>query len=283
MDCLIVPTRQVKVPDLGDVDKVDVVEVLVANGEQVEVDSPLITLESDKASMDVPSPLAGKVAEVQVKAGDQVGEGDLILTLEVDAAAAAEPATETEAETPPSEPAVAEPPPEPEPPALEEPVPEAAVAAVVDEAARVSTHASPSVRRFARELGVDLTQVRGTGRKGRILKSDVQAWVKKTLTEPTARGGVLPEMPVIDYSRFGEIERVALTRVQKISGPSLQRSWLHVPHVTQHDQADITDLEAFRQTHKERAKAQGFSLTPVAFVMKAVVAALTPAALAAPE
>ena len=271
--------EEVKVPDLGDVDKVDVVEVLVANGDMVEVDSPLITLESDKASMDVPSPLAGKVSLVQVKAGDQVSEGDLILKLEVvEEEPAPEPPETAEPPekvgppepAPPSGPDAATPPAEPEPDS-----PAAAVAAVVDAAAQMTAHASPAVRRFARELGVDLTQVRGTGRKGRIVKGDVQAWIKKTLAEPAARGGgALPEMPVIDFSRFGEIERVALTRVQKISGPNLQRSWLHVPHVTQHDEADITDLEAFRQEHKARAKAEGFNLTPLAFVLKAVVAAL---------
>ena len=263
----------VKVPDLGDVDKVDVVEVLVANGDQVEVDSPLITLESDKASMDVPSPLAGKVVEIQVKAGDQVGEGDLILTLEASAAApAAEPSPEPEPVAPQqasAEPPPAEPKPPPPPPVAEAPAPAPAANAAAGKA-----YASPAVRRFARELGVDLTQVRGTGRKDRILKTDVQAWVKKTLTQPAARGGVLPEIPVIDFSRFGEIERVALTRVQKISGPNLQRSWLNAPHVTQHDEADITELEAFRQQHKAEAKAEGFNLTPLAFVLKAVVAAL---------
>jgi pyruvate dehydrogenase E2 component (dihydrolipoamide acetyltransferase) len=265
------PTEAVKVPDLGDVDKVDVVEVLVANGDQVEVDSPLVTLESDKASMDVPSPLAGKVVEVQVKAGDQVAEGDLILTLEVSAVApVAEPSAEPERAASPVEPL-----PEAEARAPETPVlPAVAVAAVVDEAARVKAYASPAVRRFARQLGVDLALVRGTGRKGRIINSDVQAWVKKALAEPAARGGVLPEMPAIDFSRFGEIERVPLTRVQKISGPNLQRSWLHVPRVTQHDEADITDLEAFRQQHKTEAKTEGFNLTPLAFVLKAVVAAL---------
>ena len=292
-------TEQVKVPDLGDVDKVDVVEVLVANGDVVEVDSPLITLESDKASMDVPSPLAGKVAEIQVKAGDQVAEGDLVLTLEVDDGAAAEgsepedgaaetaaeseaaaAATESEAGAEerdadeeeaaarrdmlaPSEAAEAPAPPERRPPA-----------AGIGLSDQAKAYASPAVRRFARELGVDLTQVRGTGRKGRILREDVRRWVKKTLAEPAARGGALPEMPVIDFSRFGEIERVELTRVQRISGPNLQRSWLNVPHVTQHDEADITELEAFRQQHKARAKADGFNLTPLAFVLKAVVASL---------
>jgi pyruvate dehydrogenase E2 component (dihydrolipoamide acetyltransferase) len=274
------PSEAVEVPDLGDVDKVDVVEVLVANGDEVEVDTALITLESDKASMDVPSPMAGKVLEIQVKAGDQVGEGDLILTLEP-SAAAAEAASEPEPEPEPkperaaaseAAPAAAPAPPAASPPPV--PAPPPPVDPAFDPATQVKAYASPAVRRFARELGVDLTRVKGTGRKGRIVKDDVQGWVKKTLSEPASSGGVLPEMPVIDFSRFGEIERVALTRVQKISGPNLQRSWLNVPHVTQHDEADVTELEAFRQQHKAEAKAEGFNLTPLAFVLKAVVAAL---------
>ncbi len=281
-------TAPVKVPDLGDVDKVDVVEVLVANGDQVEVDAPLITLESDKASMDVPSPLEGKVAEVQVKVGDQVGEGDLILTLEVSdeepaspEPAAGEPAgdepakkEETATEEPAKEEKAAAETPAPkrqEPPPRQ---PSAAAAPPSDGTAQTAAYASPAVRRFARELGVDLSRVQGTGRKGRIVRSDVEGWVKKTLSQPAAQGSLLPEMPVIDFSRFGETERVALTRVQKISGPNLQRSWLNVPHVTQHDEADITELEAFRQEHKAAAKAEGYNLTPLAFVLKAVVAAL---------
>ena len=267
-------TEPIKVPDLGDVDKVDVVEVLVTGGDEVQVDSPLITLESDKASMDVPSPAAGRVTEIKVKAGDQVGEGDVILLLEM-AAAAAAPADEAPREAPaaappapeaaPSEPAAA-------PPAAPRPAPDRG--AVLDEAAQVKAYASPAVRRYARELGVDLTRVQGSGRKERILREDVQAWVKKTLSAPSAAAAVLPEMPVIDFSRFGEIERVPLTRIQKLSGPNLQRSWLNVPHVTQHDEADITDLEAFRQQHKAAAKAEGYNLTPLAFILKAVVAAL---------
>jgi pyruvate dehydrogenase E2 component (dihydrolipoamide acetyltransferase) len=283
-------SQEVRVPDLGDVDKVDVVEVLVANGDQIEVDAPLITLESDKASMDVPSPLAGKVAEVQVKAGDRVGEGDLILTLEVgdsasgdDAAADTAPAGRPGDETPAADERSAEPAgPEPAERTEEErpretassPASPAAVDAGVAEAAPAKAYASPAVRRYARELGVDLSRVQGTGRKGRIVKSDVQGWVKKALARPAASGAALPAVPVIDFSRFGEIERVALTRVQRISGPNLQRSWLNVPHVTQHDEADITELEAFRREHKGAAKAEGFNLTPLAFVLKAVVAAL---------
>ena len=283
-------TEAVKVPDLGDVDKVDVVEVLVADGDVVEVDAPLITLESDKASMDVPSPLAGKVVEIQVKAGDQVGEGDLILTLEPSepSEAAEGGAGETSAAEPEPADEPSEPPSEPEPGRASSAEPEPAAAPAPARRAEASprpaadlagqsqakAYASPAVRRFARQLGVDLSRVQGSGRKGRILKEDVEAWVKRTLSEPSTGAAALPEMPRIDFSRFGEVERVALTRVQKISGPNLQRSWLNVPHVTQHDEADITELEAFRQEHKDRAKAEGFNLTPLAFVLKAVVAAL---------
>jgi pyruvate dehydrogenase E2 component (dihydrolipoamide acetyltransferase) len=248
--------------------------VLVTTGQKLAVDDSLITLESDKASMDVPSPLAGKVTEIQVKAGDQVGAGDVILMLEVSASApATEPPDETEP-PPAEEPSPAEAASPSAEPALVKAPPPADPAPVVDEAGWAKAYASPAVRHYARELGVDLTRVRGSGRKGRILRQDVQAWVKKTLAQPAASGSLLPAMPVVDFSKFGEIERVPLTRVQRISGPNLQRSWLNAPHVTQHDEADITELEAFRQEHKAAAKAEGFNLTPLAFVLKAVVAAL---------
>jgi pyruvate dehydrogenase E2 component (dihydrolipoamide acetyltransferase) len=299
---------EVKVPDIGDLDAVDVVEVLVAAGDQIARDDSLITLESDKATMDVPAPASGTVREVRVKAGDKVHEGTIILTLE--ATEDAEATTGASKETPRERDAVEEeseqgtpeteegpiespaesseaaerqvsesPPPErpapaetPEQEQKREPHP---VEVVQADFSRV--YASPAVRRYARELGVDLRRVRGTGRKERILKEDVQAWVKRTVAEPTAAtgvGGAIPPMPAIDFSKFGEIEKVALTRVQRISGPNLQRSWLNAPHVTQHDEADITELEEFRREHKGEAKAQGFNLTPLAFVMKAVVRAL---------
>jgi pyruvate dehydrogenase E2 component (dihydrolipoamide acetyltransferase) len=284
---------EVRVPDIGDFDAVDVVEVLVTAGDEVAEDDSLITLESDKATMDVPSPFAGRVRELKVKAGDKVHEGSVILLLDVEreesgpaADSIATPPTDQEAapvglekeekvlaipelETPSETPELEEPTPPVEPPerhALE-----------VVQADFSKVYASPAVRRFARELGVDLTTVRGTGRKGRIVKEDVEGFVKKALAEP---GQVAPsriavaEIPVIDFSKFGEVERQPLTRIQKIAGPNLQRSWVSAPHVTQHDEADITDLEAFRQENKARAKEQGFNLTPVAFVMKAVVKAL---------
>ena len=290
--------EKVRVPDIGTEEKVDVVEVLVSAGDEVAVDDGLITLESDKATMDVPAPVAGSVHEVKVKAGDRVGEGDVILLLELAAekseavedrkAPASERPSDTASEKASDADAVEEAPvasesATAEPPSAatsrrREPSPDGGDGAEGRQVAALdfsNAYASPAVRRQARLLGVDLGLVRGTGRKNRILKGDVEAYVKKTLSESGPRGAfALPEMPVIDFSKFGEVERVELTRVQKISGPNLQRSWLHAPHVTQHDEADITDLEQFRQAHKARAKEQGFNLTPLAFVMKAVVAAL---------
>jgi len=277
-------TREVKVPDIGGFDAVDVVEILVAPGDAVEVETPLITLESDKASMDVPSPLAGKVLEVKVGVGDKIAEGAVILLLAVEEASAepeetprpeAAPVQEPEPEAPAPRPAAAAPPPSPTPD------PESGA----DEEPFNRAYASPAVRRLARELGVDLSAVRGTGRKGRILKEDVQSFVKGALKQGPATvsaavgGGVegafhLPPMPEIDFSRFGATERVPLSRIRKVSAANLHRSWLHVPHVTQHDEADITEMEAFRQSLKEEAAAAGVKLTPVAFLIKAAVAAL---------
>jgi pyruvate dehydrogenase E2 component (dihydrolipoamide acetyltransferase) len=282
-------TREVLVPDIGDFDEVEIVEVLVNPGDAIEIEDPLITLESDKATMEVPSPLAGKVVEVKVKTGDKVGQGAVILTLEALEAEEAEEATAAEAESepdsadskespPPSEPDPVEVSPEPEveapaPASVEAPASELSPAAV-DEFPHTTTYASPAIRRYARELGVDLSRVKGTGRKGRVLREDVQGYVKKTLSQPSGQGSGLPEMPVVDFSRFGEIERRPLTRIQSISKTNVHRSWLHVPHVTQHDEADITEMDAFRRANAEEAKAQGFKLTPVAFLMKAAVGAL---------
>ena len=296
--------REVTIPDIGEIDDVDVVEVLVAAGDQIQPDDSLISLESDKATMDVPAPFGGTVREVKVKAGDKVREGSVILLIETTSAGATAEGSESEStepaadDTPPAEPA--EEPAEGQRSRATAPAAEAATSApepvapvsgglpskptaalestVSGDFSRV--YASPAVRRFARELGVDLTRVQGTGRKARILKEDVEAFVKATLsaaaTGQVGGPGALArvDLPVIDFSTFGEIEREELTRIQRISGPSLTRSWLTIPHVTQHDESDITDLEAFRQEHKGRAKELGFSLTPLAFVMKAVVSAL---------
>jgi pyruvate dehydrogenase E2 component (dihydrolipoamide acetyltransferase) len=277
-------TKEVLVPDIGDFDEVEIVEVLVNPGDAVGVEDPLITLESDKATMEVPSPLTGKVVEVKVKMGDKVGQGAVILVLEIEDTAAAE--TESEPESgdskgslPPSEPDPVETSPAPEveapaPAPVEAPASDLSPAAV-DEFPHTTTYASPAIRRYARELGVDLSRVKGTGRKGRVLREDVQGYVKKTLSQGSGQGSAgLPEMPVIDFSRFGEIERQPLTRIQSISKTNVHRSWLHVPHVTQNDEADITEMDAFRRANADEAKAQGFKLTPVAFLMKAAVGAL---------
>jgi pyruvate dehydrogenase E2 component (dihydrolipoamide acetyltransferase) len=266
--------KEVLVPDIGDFDEVDVIEVLVSAGDQVAPEDSLITLESDKATMDVPSPLAGTIRSVKVKAGDKVAQGALILTLEASEAPAADPQPADEAAAaPPNEPA-AEPAPSPAEPAATEARPPARPPQAVDPNAFTKAYASPSVRRFARELGVDLTRVQGTGRKARILKEDVQAFIKQVMAEPASGGPALPEIPVIDFTRFGEIEKTELSRIQKISGPRLQASWINLPHVTQNDEADITELEAFRKEQKAAAKEQGISLTPLAFIMKAVVRTL---------
>ena len=276
-------TEEILVPDIGDFDSVEIVEVLVSPGDAVEVEDPLITLESDKATMEVPSPLAGKVVEVKVKMGDKIGEGAVILVLEIDEAAAAESApapeeSKPEAPAPPApveKPQAAEPvAPAPSTPTISESRADLSPAPV-DEFPHTTTYASPAIRRYARELGVNLARVKGTGRKGRVLREDVQGFVKKTLSQPQGQGSAgLPEMPVIDFSRFGEVERQPLTRIQMISKTNVHRSWLHVAHVTQHDEADITEMDAFRRAHAEEARARGFNLTPVAFLMKATVGAL---------
>ena len=276
-------TEEILVPDIGDFDSVEIVEVLVSPGDAVEVEDPLITLESDKATMEVPSPLAGKVVEVKVKMGDKIGEGAVILVLEIDETTAAESAPareESKPEAPPppvpvEKPEAAEPvPPVPSTPTISESRADLSPAPV-DEFPHTTTYASPAIRRYARELGVNLARVKGTGRKGRVLREDVQGFVKKTLSQPQGGNSAgLPEMPVIDFSRFGEIEREPLTRIQKISKTHVHRSWLQVAHVTQHDEVDITEMEAFRRANSDEAKAQGFNLTPVAFLMKAAVGAL---------
>ncbi|MEL6950385.1 MAG: dihydrolipoyllysine-residue acetyltransferase [Pseudomonadota bacterium] len=269
----------VVVPDIGDFDAVDVIEVEVSVGDEIDVDDPLITLETDKASMDVPSTHAGKVDEVLVNVGDQVKEGAPIVRLAggVVAAAAAPEKPATARASTPAPAAAPEPKPEPAPAPAPEAKPAAASTGAIDEAGFSKAHASPSVRRLARELGVDLGRVKGTGRKGRIVADDVKGWVKQALkggAAPAAGGGALPATPKVDFTRYGEVTEQPLTRIQKISGPRLQASWINLPHVTQHDLADITDMEARRRTLKTKAAERGIKLTPLAFVMRAVVQAL---------
>jgi pyruvate dehydrogenase E2 component (dihydrolipoamide acetyltransferase) len=270
---------EVKVPDLGGAKDVNVIEVLVAAGQTISKEQALITLESDKASMEVPSPVAGLVKDVKIKVGDKVSEGSLIVLVE--ASAAAQPVA---AQAPaPSAPATA-----PAPVASPAPAPTAAAPAPVavvpvssgpvDENAFRKAHASPSVRLFARELGVDLGKVSGSGPKGRITSDDVKAYVKSALSK-VASGSVtggsgIPAMPEIDFSKFGEIEIKPLSRINKLTGANLHRAWLNVPAVTQFDQADITDMEAFRKENGALAEKKGFKLTPLAFLLKACGAAL---------
>lgn len=268
--------KNIPVPDIGGFKGVEVIEVMVAPGDTVSAEQSLITLESDKAAMEIPCPVAGKIAELVVKLGDQVSEGDLILTLEVSEEAAAAPAQQEPAPPPAQEtPSPIAPPPETPPAPAKRPPP----SPTIDNSLMPKkAHAGPSVRKFARELGVNLAEVSGSGRKGRISKQDVQAFVKGALSQPrgtgTGGGFELPPMPEIDFSQFGEIEEVAFSRIKKISGPALHRSWLHVPHVTQFDEADITDLEEFRNSLKAEAEQRGVKLTPLAFMIKAVIAAL---------
>ncbi len=268
---------EVRVPDIGDFESVDVIEVHVAAGDSVAEDDPLITLETDKAAMDVPAPMAGVVESMSAAAGSKVSEGDLVLVLRPLASdggappAAAKPAPEA-----PS------PPPEPAPATAVHAAPagvEAGRLPPVDETAFSQAHAGPSVRRLARELGVDLGRVSGTGAKGRITEEDVKGFVKKSLTAgspaaPAAGRSGLPALPTVDFEKFGEVELQALSRVQKISGPRLHASWVNIPHVTQFDEADITDMESARQELKKDAEKDGVRLTPLAFIVMACAKAL---------
>lgn len=273
---------EVLVPDIGDSKAVEVVEVLVAVGDTVADGDALISLESDKASMEVPSTVNGTVKALKVEVGSEVGEGSIVAVIEAsendapkeDAsqeAAAEEQASKSEPE-PESEPEPAKQTPSTQAPQPKDPPRKLANPAVRTEASKA--HASPSIRKFARELGVDLSKVSGSGRKGRITRDDVNAFVKESLQKKDSGGAGLPEMPEIDFSKFGEISVEPLGRIARLSAANLHRSWLHVPHVTQHDDADITEMEAFRKANKDAAAKEGYKLTPLVFLMKAVVAAL---------
>ena len=258
----------VKVPELGDFKDVEVIDVLVKAGDVVEMETPLITLETDKAAMDVPSTAQGKVTAVHVAPGARVNVGDRVVTVE-GVAAAATPAP-TPAVATPAVPAAAgvshaaAQTPAPTPPRV------AAGPAPIEEAGFSLAHASPSVRRFARELGVDLLRVRGTGLKGRVTHEDVKAWVKSALTVgPAVPGAAWPALPDVDFAAFGPVEVRPVGRIQKIAGPRLHASWVNIPHVTQHDEADITDLEELRAELKEETAKAGVKVTPLAFIVRA--------------
>jgi pyruvate dehydrogenase E2 component (dihydrolipoamide acetyltransferase) len=321
---------EVLVPDIGGFKDVSVIDVLVKDGQQIEKETPLITIETEKAAMDVPAPAAGRIAQVKLKQGDKVSEGSLILLLEPAAAAAspeggnsaaaagataappappappASPASPAQAAAPAqatsakstsaaavsataasAAPAAAAPnatasrapaSSEAAAPAAAAPSQAASTAAPIDEAAFSKAYASPSVRKFARELGADLGRIKGTGVKGRITQEDVKAHVKGILgamQAPAAAGGsALPKVPVVDFAQFGPVEIKPLSRIQKISGARLQASWVNLPHVTQHEDADITDLEAARVALKSQASQEGVRLTPLAFIIRACVLSL---------
>lgn len=306
-------SQEILVPDIGDFDSVDVIEVLVSPGDTVDVESPLITLESDKATMDVPSPVAGTVTEVRIAVGDQVSQGSLVAVVTAaestpeDAPAtatppqaqaedadnskenerenqggeekepdrAAEPPAETGAQ-PPSEPdapapkaADPTPPPVPRPPPSLPPGSESESGPL--------PHASPAIRRFARELGADLAKISGSGAHGRILKEDVTQFIKAALSQGVRDrqdGSGLPAIPEVDFSKWGPVATEPLSRIKRISGRHLQRAWLNVPHVTHHDEADITDLEAFRKTLQSDRAYEGIRITLLGFVIKVLASAM---------
>ena len=265
---------EVKVPDIGDFTDVPIIEVHVKAGDRVNAEDPLVTLESDKATMDVPSPVAGTVREVSVSIGQRVGEGALILLLEPGDGAVTQPPSLVEQQ----EPEVSPPAPSVREPAAPVTAAPPAQAPVHASGAPARTgdglvHAGPGARRAARELGVDLAAVRGTGPKGRISTDDLRAYLKGPVAAP-AHGSGIPPVPAQDFTRYGPVETRPLSRIKKLSGPHLHRSWLNIPHVTHNDEADITELDPYRRELDTTAKADGYRVTLLAFLLKACVAAL---------
>jgi pyruvate dehydrogenase E2 component (dihydrolipoamide acetyltransferase) len=278
--------KEVFVPDIGDFKDVPIIEILVKPGDTVKAEESLITVESDKATMEIPAPFAGVVKEFKVKLGDTVNSGVLIALMEESGAAAASapapaPASAPAAPAPAAAASVTAPAPMPAAPVA----PTAALAPAAATAPGERPHASPSVRKFARELGVDITRVAGNGPKGRILHEDVQSFVKRVMAGATAAPAAAPAAggtgglqllpwPKVDFAKFGPVEAVPLSRIKKISGQNLARNWAMIPHVTQHDEADVTELEEFRVSTNAAMAKQGVKLTMLAFIIKAAVAAL---------
>ena len=269
--------EEIKIPDIGDFDSVEVIEIAVSVGDSVEIEDTLITVESDKASMDIPSPNTGEIKEIKVNIGDKVSEGTPIISLLIskegvkkDNQVSKETEEAEEKETPKiekSENRIAP----PTPPKIPE------TSQLVGQSNSAKAHASPSVRRFARELGVDLGLVYGTGPKNRILKEDVKAFTKSIMSgEKLSNKGAFttPEIPPVDFSKFGEVEQKPLTRIRRLTGQTLHRNWITIPHVTQFDEADITELEEFRKSKLKSAEKEGVKLTLVTFLIKAAVVAL---------
>lgn len=264
---------EVKIPDIGGATQVDVIEILVQVGDQIAIDTSLVTLESDKASMEIPSPIAGTVTKMNLKVGDKVSEGDVILLAVADIAS--EPLkeeaklTEVEPENPPQTSPV-----EQAAVPVSETVPPPSMPPDLSPSSELIA-AGPAVRRMARELGVNLSDIKGSGRKTRIIKEDIQAYVKARLTEQSAGGSLgIPANPVIDFTQFGEVETKPLNKIKKLTGTNLHRSWITIPHVTQFDSADITGVEAFRKSELEDSKDKGYKLTLLAFVCAVVSKAL---------
>ena len=262
--------KQVVVPDIGDFKDVPIIEIFVKAGDTVTAEQSLVTLETDKAAMEVPSPFSGVIKEIKIAVGDKVSQGSLILTMESSSTAAPQAnkidtlaAVLSVATAPTPAPAVASKPAAP------------VIAQVISSGGKA--HASPAIRRFARELGVEVAQVKGNGVKGRVTKDDVQNFIKAALAQPRGAGGnglqVLAS-PVVDFAKFGAIETKPLSRIKKISGANLHRNWVTIPHVTQFDEADITDMEAFRKELGAEYAAQNIKITPLAFMLKAAVTAL---------
>jgi len=271
----------IAIPDLGGASDVEVIDILVRVGDSISKEQGLITLETDKAAMEVPSPKAGKVTAIRVKLGDKVAQGSVILDLEVAGAPAA--ATPAKPAAPVVQPTPAPPTAAPAQPVAAAPAP-AAPASVPDAAKPVSAsdvYAGPAVRQLARQLGVDLAQVNGSGAKGRIVKEDVEAWVKQRLSQPATaaaavplQGSGIPAVEDIDFTRFGTIEEVDMSKLHRVTALNMTKCWLNVPHVTQFDEADITDLETFRAEQKALAEKKGVKLTPLPFIIKACAKAL---------
>lgn len=264
--------QEIKIPDIGGAASVDVIEILVKVGDVISKDTSLLTLESDKASMEIPSPVAGVVKALKVKVGDKVSEGDVILVASLE---------EGQTNTKKPEPDVSAPVESEKAPTADEvkvPAPEQSLPQqneTIEPSFSGEIYAGPAARRLAYQLGVNLTEVSGSGRKSRISKADIEAYVKQRLSEPRSGGLALAPMPAIDFSQFGEIEKKPLNKIKRLTGVNVHRSWVTVPHVTQFDEADITDLEAFRVQENQMANDNGYKLTILAFVCKVVSKALT--------
>jgi len=270
-------SSQVMVPEIGDFEEIEVIEVLVSVGDTVELDQSLITLETDKASMEIPSTVAGKITSMPLSVGDKVSQGDLVAEVAGTGAAAPSQAAAKPDPAPAAAPAPAD---APKPAANKPQAPSSPTQKIADETYR-RAHASPAVRKFARELGVDLTLVTGSGRKNRIVKDDVQQFVKSAMSSAGSNyggaggtGAGIPSIPEVDFSKFGEVERVEMTRINVLTSENLHRAWLNLPMVTHHDEADITELEAFRKSIKQEAADEGIRITGLVFHIKALTATL---------